>query len=489
VSGVWYPNARAVLQVVFDGYGGTGDDSEPVEIPIIPKSFTVHKNSYKQADSFEITFDANDLPMDPDLVRSGAIEIYLYQTQGLRSDQLVPSRQNAGDDAIAFAEQNLLLAGLWDEDSMTLDSSGKWVTITGQDYTAHLAAMQWPPTEGGRARRIPVGRRIDLILGEILAEADPDKHLRLVVKGLSDGELPVVGASEVSGNGRGIPVEQDTKYWDVMYKLAIRHGLIIFVDGYDVILTRPQNLDAADTSKVLEFAWGENVESLQLSRSLGKEQVPTIVVHGYDPTTHRTIVVEYPKGKREITAKTVKGDVKKTTTVQKFKAKKPPSHRAHRHGTKTTTVRKTDEFEIIAIYGITDPVVLLAAAENMYHLRGRAERKVVLRTQDLKDLRDANLLATRAGSAVMLAFSDYNRELLSNPEVPVGSKVAHLLSRGYNERVASVFAQRFAVLEGLRRPLRVREITYDYDAEDGLSLEMELVDFIVVNGLRNEAGA
>lgn len=503
---VWYPEARAVINVILDGYGDPDDDSEILTIPVLPKSLTVHKNSYKQADSWEMVFDANDLPADPDLIRSGSCEIYLFQTNGIKPDQRIVSRQEPiTDDPTGFRPRDPideiqlelglpsardrflngnkpLVAGLFDEDSMQLDSSGKWITLSGQDYTAYLAGLQWPPTPAGRARKIPTGRRIDDILSEILAEADPDQRLRLDVRNIEDADLPIVGASETSNNGRGIPVEQDTKYWDVMYKLATRHGLIIFVDGLDVVLSRPQNLESNNLSRVLKFAWGQNIESLQLTRSLGKEQVPTIVVKGYDPKTKKTITVEFPEGKREINTKVAKGDVKKTTSVQRIKAK---SAHPKKHGKHVTTVKRKDEYEIIPLYGISDPALLRKAAENLFHLLGRAERRVIMRTKDLKDLEDTNVLQVRAGSAVQIAFDDYNRELLANPDVPLESKVAHLESRGYNETVAQEFAARFVALEALRRPLRVRECTFDYDIDAGISIEMEMVDFVVVDGARD----
>jgi hypothetical protein len=62
------------------------------------------------------------------------------------------------------------------------------------------------------------------------------------VRGLEDADLPIVGAGEVRGSARGIPVEQNTTYWDVIYKIAIRVGLIAYVDGLDVVLSRPKTI-------------------------------------------------------------------------------------------------------------------------------------------------------------------------------------------------------------------------------------------------------
>lgn len=503
----FYPAARAVLSVVFDSFEGPDEDPDPVVFSVLPKSVTVHKNAYKQADAWEIVCDGNDFPFDPDLIRAGGIEIYLFQTAGQQVDPRVIGRQDPTiadptglrprdpidalkldlslpDARQAFTFGNKpIVAGAFDEHDLEMSNDGKWVTISGQDYTAHLAGMQWPPTESGRARKIPVGRRVDVILADILAEADPDSKLRLDVRGLNAADLPIVGASETTSTRRGIPVQQDTTYWDVMYKLATRHGLIIFVDGLDVVLSRPQNLDAQNLDRVLQMAWGKNIASLRLSRHLGKEQVPTIVVQGYDPKTHRTISVEYPEGSRTLTAKTVKADVRKTHMVERIKAKKT-AHSKH-HGKKTATVRRKDEYEIVPLYGVTDPVLLRRAAQNMYHVLGRAERKVILQTKDLKDLEETSILQLRSGSAVSVGFEDYNRELISNPNVPEASKMQHLLARGYSRVVAEQLARRYVQLQGLRRPLRVREVTYDYSVDDGISVEMELVDFVLVDGSRD----
>lgn len=485
MSQVFYPRCRAVLQVIFEGFGPTALDSEVTVIPVVPKSCTIHRNSYRQADSWELSLDAGDLPFDPDMIRAGAVEIYLYNAPGNddlsvlgRQDPLAVGQSTATRsslDAAALeagaplskerftAESKPLIAGLFDRDSLELSESGGWVSLGGQDYTAHLAAMQWPPEANGRARRIPVGKRIDLLLEDILAEADPQRRLALDVRGIERTSLPVVGSAEVRGNKRGIPVEQNTSYWDVMYKLATRYGLILFVDGLDVVLTRPKNLDDLNRSSVKRLAWGRNLQRLELSRDLGKEQSPNIVVRGYDETTKKTVTVEYPSGPTD------------TKT----------SVRTSKKGKQTTTVRQRDEYQIVTAYGITDPAILRKMAENLYHTLGRAERRVVASTRDLVDLDGRDLLRLGAGDAVQIEWADYNRALLQNPEVPTETKVDHLMRRGYNRQVAALLATKHTQLEGLRRPLRVREASYDWDTDNGLSIELELVDFIVVEGRRD----
>lgn len=510
MSRVYYPMARAILQVVFDGFGAAAADTAPLILPIIPKAVTVHRNSYKQADSWEMTFDAGDLPIDPRLVRSGAAEIYVFAVPGIEDDQRLVSRKETLLDDPAFSSRDAIDAialevglpsgkdrftwgnkpqifGLFDRVSLQMDGNGKFVTIAGQDYTAHLLSLQWPPTPQGRARRIPVGQRIDLALAGILAEADPTGRMTVDVRGVPRASLPTVGAGEVRHSRRGIPVEQDTTYWDVMYKLATRYGLILFVDGLDVVLSRPRTISAQAQTQVKRMAWGKNLESLELTREMGKEQSPDIIVQGYDEVGRKAISVTYPGQAKAINA----ADAAALRTSKNGKVTAKTRTKEHtkvsKKGKVTTTIRKRDEYQIVPAFGITDPAVLKQMAENLYNLLGRAERKVVFRTKDLTDLQEADMIGLVSGDAVTIEWDEFNRELLADPRVPDAAKVQHLVDRGYGRAVAEEIARSYVKLEslGVDRPVRVREATIEYDTDEGISIEAELVDFILVDGQRD----
>lgn len=512
---LYYPGCRVILQVVLDTFGPDDEDSEPLVVPVLAKKATIHRNSYRQADSYEIGFDAGDLPFDPRIVRAGAAEVYLFQTDGLEDAARVLSRKDPladldpgaarprnaidtlGVDVAGVASRNRftygnkpMIAGLFDRDSLELSGDGKWVTINGQDYTAHLASLQWKPNPDGTARRIPVGRRVDELVAELLDEADPTGKLRVDVRGLAAADLPIVGAGDVRGSRRGIPVDQNTTYWDVIYKVAIRVGLIAYVDGLDVVLSRPKTIIDKAVTDIKLLTWGKNLEHLTLERELGKEQAPTIVIKAYDPNTRETITVEYPAGQLDNKHEPHKSMVKvrgtqlRAKTTEKHKAKAPT-----RKGKTTTTLRKRDEYQVIPIYGITDRAALQRIAENRYHLIGKSERRCIARTRDLRDMRESDMLTLSAGDAVMIDWDEFNRELLSNPDIPEETKVEHLVARGFNRAVAQLVARRYAQLEGLDRPLRVKEATYEYDSENGIDIELELYDFIVVDGVRSDSGA
>lgn len=517
MSRIYYPQARAVLQLVFDGFGDSSKDTDPQIIPILPKEVTVHRNSYRQADSWELGFEAGDLPIDPQLIRSGAVEIYLFEVTERSEDLQLLSRQHTvltdttqanekprdmfdaammelgltkAKDKFTFGNAPMI-AGMIDDISLEMSSSGKMVSLSGQDYTAYLISRQWPPTKKGRARRIPIGKRLDQFLEEILAEADPHGRLKLKLENIKASSLPRVGKGETRGKKRGIPVEQGTSYWDVIYKTCLRYGTVVFVRGLDVVLTRPSSLREEFDHTIRRLAWGHNVDSLELTRHLGKEKVPRIVVRGYDEKSRRTTTVEFPR------------EWKKKVTVKTKEYKSSPNYMNGKPVASTTTKTKVvhrksaipeghlgveqDEYQVIPVYGITDPQRLREIAENMFTMLGQAERRVRVTTNDLRDFEGNAMLDLNPGDPVTIGFLDFNKEMLANPDVPVEMKMAHLMQRGYNEQVAQIIATHYVKMDFLKRPLRIREMSFDYSVDGGINIEIEAVDFVVVDGVRDSS--
>lgn len=511
---IFRPQARAILQVIFDGYGPSAKDSQIITIPVLPKSVTVHVNSYKQADSFELVFEAGDLPIDPRLVRAGAAEIYLFNAPSSDDNARVLSRKQplvdadpggqrprtatetialelgtpASKDAFTFGNKPRIV-GLFDDDEIELSSSGKWVTIKGQDYTAYLASVQFPPTPSGVARRVPTGKRLDLIVEDLVREADPEEHLAVEVRGFDPADLPVVGAKELNGGKRGIVVEAETSYWDVIYKLVERHGFICYVDALSVVISRPKTITDKDTTAIKRMAWGKNLEHLTLKRHLGKEQAPTVVVKSYDPRTGKTLTAEYPDGTIDRSVTLDASRQSKNGKVKLERRVKTSSTKNKKTGKVKTTVRERDEYQIVQVYGVTDPEALKRIAENRAHLLGKAERTITAVTRDLHDLRFADILGVSAGDAFWIEWDEFNRELLADPKLSEDQKARHLIARGFNAAVAGEIARRYETLAGLDRPVRFKEGTIEYDTDSGISIEMELQDFMVIDGIRSDSGA
>lgn len=466
---VFYPKCRAVLNVVFDGFSGLGSESAPVVIPVRPQEAVIHRNSYRQADSWELTIPASDFPIDPQLIRTMACEIYMYQTPDMTdviaTKQTSPNQTGADPFAEWVAGQlNRLgemprpqIAGLADEVNVEYSTGGKTVRITGQDYTDYLIARQWAPNANGTPRRIPIGKRLDLLMKEVLAEADPKGRLRLDIRGVDADAMPVVKETSL-GNARGIPVQTDTSYFDVLYGLASRYGYICFIQGLDLVLTRPQNFSSEYRGRPLRLTWGRNIESLEMTRSMSKEKVPQIVVVGYDPRTRKRVTVSFPKAKQKVP---------------------PPG----------TVGANDDEYQVVPVLGTTNEATLRAMAENLFNLIGRGERTVRLTTKDLKDSENADgndILNASVGTPVIIDFDEFNvnEALLADEKKPEAAKYQHLVEKGYSEAVAAVLAQHYTKLQALSRPMRIKEISFSYSVTDGISIEAELNDYVVIGGER-----
>lgn len=487
---VFYPRCRAVLEVIFDGFADESRDSEVFVIDVVPKTCRITRNSYEQADSWSITFNALDLPIDPQLIRAGAAAIYLYQAQGA-TQRVVKKSLPAAKDATRVSQELRLenvpvqfderpcIAGLFDDADLDL-SDEKLVTISGQDYTDFFIKQQWKPLPNGRARRIPSGDRLDRIIGNILDEVDQEGRMRLVVENVDRNTLPTVGRNETRANQRGIPVQTDTSYWDVMYSMAIRHGCLLYVRGLDVVLTREANHSDRLDPRVKRMAWGRNLEQMRLTRHLGKLVSPTIVIRSYDPKTKRTIEVDYPPGGfSRIKQDNVFGAKGKHTNIKKSGGGKTKTGKD-----KKVSIKKSEEYQIIPVNGITDPEVLREAARLRYNRLSRAEREMTISTRDLRDLDGDDMLNLFAGDAVRIEFDEFNVEILQNDRVSDAEKVTYLVNKGFGQQVAVALVKHWDKLRFIDRPFRVKEVSYDYDVDDGIRIEMTVQDYIVVNGQR-----
>lgn len=475
---VYYPRAFVQLKVVVDGLakGIKVQDAKRLNIKAIPKSVQIHKNSDNQADSFSLTFDANDMPFFPGQILACEVEVYLYQVDGAETGSLIsgkPStdtRTNIGrasvDALIADAERQIkgkgiepVVIGLVDDASLNMGSDGRWLELSGQDYTAHFQSVQWPPLANGRARKVTIGQRLDVWLNSVMREVDPSGRISLILENVAAKDLPTVGQGFTRTNKNGITIEQGTKYWDVIYKVAKMHGFSAFIDGAHVVLRATRGKDDQVQRKFFTMAWGHNVESVDSSRKLGQEAAPRVIMRAFDQKKRKVVEASWPPEGSEA--------AKKSTKVSSS-------------GSKDVMPNKPGEFIIKAApAGITDPKQLQALArEEREHIAG-GEQKLLIKTRDLRDIARAggegnDLLGLRHGDIMALELSqiDYNGV---GERKTVGERTAYLEQRGFSQDVAQFVASNFEAITRSGTVFVVREASFDYSVEDGISLEIELI--------------
>lgn len=465
---IYFPRCYASLSVLFDDFG-SDDVTNPQIVNLPLRSASVHLNNYKEADTFGIDFDARELPFLPGLIRNAGVQIWLFQTDTYTVN------------ASSYARpENIVIAGLVDRPSMRLASDGKTFHMEGRDYTALLIGKAWDPR-----RKIPVGgslvdtvqRLVDeatgaagtgrvltvVFVGEQLDDAPPRLGVQsaTVVHGTVTTKPPTVGEGRGKSKKRGISVDHaDSTYWDVIYRLCLHHGFVCYVKLDKVIISTPQTLDANAEEPILRVAYGRNLESLEIDRSMGKEAVPQVIAASYDPKSRTTIEARWPDDK----SKNVFANRAKISTK---------SGKISGIGTK-----KDEELRVDAPFGITDMKLLQAFARNYYSTLARGESKVRLRTKHLRDLGNLDLLRARTGKPIAIGFDPFNKEdlrVLSQDE-----RFARLVGMGYEREIAQLVASEFDKIRQFETPCRTREITFEYDNDQGISVEIEANQYVFV---------
>ena len=487
---VYRPQCRALLSIVFDGFGESALDSPRQLLPCTPRTVTIHRNAYRDADTFDMTFAYGDLPIDPQLVRGCQVEIYLFDAAEQNEVPRLLNRE-AGNLSTAseltasgldgFAEFRRQFVGPTAKPAFIglvtnhpVDRSGDdaTVTLTGEDYTYLLKQRQWPPLDGGRSRPIPVGKRLDLILEDVLAMADETGKLALRVDGIERSALPVVDRAGVGGK-HGIPVASETKFFDVMSQLAGRHGMIVFVDGLDVVLSTSHNLHGMADPNIRMLTWGRDIASMRMERAMGIEAAPGVVVRYRDANTGKIAEAEWPTG---IVAK---AKASKAKNVEKSLS---PTHRHKAEKRQSVTI--STDYQIVPLMEVGNAADALRAAQAYYTRLGSHERTATITTDDLADTNGRSLLDLRAGDAMRVIVDTFTRAVMDDVRLSDGERVDRFVEHGFTRSIAELIVRHYEKLLTMQRPLKVREATLDFDIDAGVTIEAQMVDFIVLNGIR-----
>lgn len=442
---VFYPDARVMLQVVFEEFGAP--HGRPQVFPVRAQQISIFGNSYKEADTFSVEFVSDDFPFSPDLIAAGTAEIYLFNKSGI---QATPENITKKDDPELFLSGGILepsIVGLWDDADLEYNEDSRIFSLTGRDYTALFLDKQFvtTPDKNGKAkpRRVAVGRSLKDTMQQLIDDVPGAAVMRL--RADDDTANIKVGSGDGRTNRRGITVPANSNYWEAMTTLALRYGFILFVQSLDVVLTRP-HVYIAGRSEITKLAWGKNLSSLKLSRKLGKERVPVIEVRSYNEDSRKVVIGRYP--------------IKGTKAVE---------------GVGT----ERDQVRVFTVPNISNAKQLRDIARMTYNQLARAEMTADFETRDLQDLEGQDVLRIRTGDAVGIQFDQFNRELLR--ELDINARVQLMVNKGYSREVASVVAFNYEKLESLRQPLRVRESTIDYDVDDGITISMEAQQFVNVS--------
>lgn len=448
----FFPNVRVFISAVFENYG---DPREPRVFPVTPTQITVHSNSFHEADTFSVEFDATDFPLSPNLLRSGAAQVYLFQTGGIGQ---IP-------DVIRAADPNNMngieptITGLFNEASLKMSNDGRSFSIDGIDYTSLFLRQPWLPRAqdgvpaSGVNGRIPTGQPLDRVVALLMDQVPSARGIMRLEVINEGGTLPIVGASEGRTSKNGLPVIGAQNYWDVIYKLAQRAGYIAYVENLRLRLISLPAFIRERRANPRKMVWGRNILNLSLRRKLGREQVPIIETRAYDPRTRRVVRARFPTG---------------------------TGGRNVQQPVNGLGVRR-NEVRIINVPGIRSERALREAAESFYNTLGRSEQRINLTTMDLQDIEGSDLIELRTGDNVTIGFDSFNRDSVILEGMTVEQRIRTLTRIGYDVEVAGEIARSIDSFNVFRSPLRAKASSFDWSINDGLAISMELQNFVNTN--------
>ena len=168
----------------------------------IPKTCSVEIPAYRQAGKFRMTFDYRDLPIDPRLIRSVGVEIYMDTVSADTFAQAVPQvNPAAGRGAtpsrlsmLKATPENMVLQGIVDSWTVSHSNKGSEATIEGRDLVGMM--LNTPITAeaiGGLTLGLPIDNVIRQLLytmqgwaGGLQVQASPPEEW-------NEGVVPIIG--------------------------------------------------------------------------------------------------------------------------------------------------------------------------------------------------------------------------------------------------------------------------------------------------------
>lgn len=466
---IYYPQCIAVLQVLLEDT----DEDTPEIIVAPPRRCTVHLNDYRHADTWELELSSRVLPLDPDIVRSVGVEIYLFDAGRVTAD-VEPFLSAL--DPVTGRPLYLEITGVADRESLHMEEGGAF-TLRGQDYTTLVAGREWLPV----GKVIPVGQPIDHTVQALVDEAlFAAEHggSTLNVTFIPDEKMPappIVGQGLSRAFKRGIPVPKGYNYWDAIYLLALRHGCIAYVHGNDLVISAPACLTDDNAANVRRVAYGRSLKFLSCERDIGRKPAPQILATSYDPKQRRVLEALWPTH-----APVAKKKTAKKLPGQPRELKPRAFAGANKRKWLTATGHTKDEVRRVeAPPGITDPAVLENFARAYQAQLSRGESQLKFGTSRLTDLDGKSLLNLRVGNAVQVEWDAFRADEMR--QLSPDARVARLRALGYAGDVAVLIARNFENLHHFGRPYYCSGVSKEWSVDEdggGLTIEVEAVNFV-----------
>lgn len=431
---------------------------------VLPKSVGLELNSYRQADTFDVEWDASRFPFHPDDIRSMACEVRIFDRVTMDADVNGMARSRPP-----------LVVGRADEQAISLSADGRTFTARGKDYTEVLAVRKWDA-----AKTVAVGRSLVATVQDLVDEAAgaSTKGRVLTVVYIGDAVPRGSRASEPVVEGGGVEFLVKTKgrakkgqkkgppkvkqigtkakglswpaglnYLDIITDLCALSGKRVYVRGLEVVITTPADIvddglvydDDGTVGQNLprEFhvAWGRNVAVLDVTRKSGGERTPQQIVKCYDPVGRKTLIGKFPEVRHE----------------------------------------DDPEAAVRLVHGV-DVEACKEMARSAWHEIAMGESEIEVETRDLTDLNGKDLLEARAGDSIRIDYDPLMRDELAR--LGKAERRSYLVASGFGPGVATALSENLDAMERWNRVYYVRRVSIDFDNRSGVTIKVAAVNYL-----------
>lgn len=484
----------------------SADDRTFVIEGVIPISASLKVNGVRQADTLSLTVQWRDFPFDVHAIRSLAVKYFHGCISAEDADRGSSGeyRQNAtiGGDALPYAtvpdtfvdafgkvRSNKRFEGFADTGRITLDNNAGTVSFECSDNTQLPMDQDAPP-------RLTVSSKlpIDQAIAQYLACFPQFRGLAVEYRPATQDSLkPVLGkvmsATAKSKKDEGPTPAGSSKLtvWDYLTDVVGAVGHVLRVENESIIIQRARTLfggaysrpDDPFTGREISgngqpplllstrmYGYGINIVSLEKERAWRRREAANIEVRSYSTSRKKTLIARFPE----------KGDERDPQKGGRLKALKPGQ-------------AAELKFEIHRVNGIDDLKTLKIIAQNIYEAKGRNEMVCSVETKCLGsfggDNLDPDALDLREGDPVRVEIVRQPNDTDANTLMDFTRGTADLIEKlGFPRDIAEAY-EKVRQRSAFPTTFRVRTASYDWDAGKGISIKLELVNYVEVRVDKN----
>lgn len=504
----------------------TGTDNLSFVMDRVPKSASVELPGYRQAGKFSLELDWRELPIDPRLVRSCGVEIYLgtvspedFASGMLTVDSTGRRRsimRTSGADG-SPRDDLMALAGIVDTWSTTQSGETSIVKIEGRDLRGVFLDS---PISPDVAAKIDLSKSLDQVVLAILKGHPAASYIHIVFSpddwpgGAPPPVLDREGLTRVrrKADGQGTSASsQDDKLtvWDLITRYCFLVGAVPYFRGRTLVLRPSVSLfdqskprfssadpvfqpsvrvdDDGNPFTTRRMVFGANVKELTFERKLAGVKVPVIEVVSLDTSSKK-------RGAGKLLTSQFPPESQTAASVTDVY----PSGGAS----------QTDKL-VIPVPGIRDQARLNQVARALWEEIGRGELGGSVKTTQLASFKgddaDPDLLRLRAGDVVEFqvdtrqvgsvapgasSYTDSFRRSFEEQVQEVKTSLSGKTGHGDENLARVIVASARSSVIDLLRSFRVANVVFSWSISSGIGVSFDFQNYFVVRfGVNDQTGA